>query len=175
MLYSWLLETYCFRWYKINFSSRSLFLTHKEVSMEQLSSPDKSTLTVWTFTWRSYYPLGLRSNTPTFAVLGPCVFWTLGRKLVPVSTTHAFTAPSPMGTRQPSISSPTLLQGNFRRGSVCVGNRPLTLKSGTSPAVQWLRLHTPTAGDTGSITSQGAKGLHAAGQISPHTKTREKP
>ena len=45
--------------------------------------------------------LRLRNNTPTFEVLGPCVFWTLGRKLVPVSTTRAFTAPPPMGTRRP--------------------------------------------------------------------------
>ena len=173
MLYSWLWETYCFRWYKINFSSRSLFLQHKEVSKEQLSNYDKSTLTVWVFTWRSYFS-DSGTTHPLLKSWG-CVFWTLGRKLVPVSTTRAFTAPPPTGTKQPSISPPTLLQGNFRRGSVCVGNRPLTLKSGTSPAVQWLQLSTSTAGDTGSIATQGAKILHAAGQISPHTSTREKP
>ena len=33
---------------------------------------------------------------------------------------------------------------------------------GTSLAVQWLRLHTPSAGGTGSIPDQGTKILHAA-------------
>ena len=35
------------------------------------------------------------------------------------------------------------------------------LRLGTSLAVQWLRLHASTAGDTGSIPGQGTKILHA--------------
>ena len=34
--------------------------------------------------------------------------------------------------------------------------------SGTSLAVQWLRLHTSTAGGTGSVPGQGTESLHAA-------------
>ena len=48
--------------------------------------------------------------------------------------------------------------------SKCVGNLMAfkVVKPGTSPAVQWLRLCTSTAGGTGSIPGWGTKILHAA-------------
>ena len=42
---------------------------------------------------------------------------------------------------------------------------------GTSLAVQWLRIHTPDVGGTGSIPGQGIKIPHAAGHLSPKAKT----
>ena len=47
----------------------------------------------------------------------------------------------------------------------------LRIKQGTSLVVQWLRLLTSTAGDTGSIPSQGTKILHAARQIHTYVHT----
>ena len=44
----------------------------------------------------------------------------------------------------------------------------------TSLAVQWLRLHAPTAGGAGSIPGQGTKILHAAPCGQKKTKKREK-
>ena len=46
---------------------------------------------------------------------------------------------------------------------------------GISLAVQWLGLHTPTAGDMGSIPGQGTKILHAAlcGQLLTPPKTNK--
>ena len=40
----------------------------------------------------------------------------------------------------------------------------LTSPPRTSPAVQWLRYHTPTAEGTGSIPARGTKNLHAKRQ-----------
>ena len=48
-----------------------------------------------------------------------------------------------------------------------------TAGAGTSLAVQWLRLHTSTAGVTGSIPGQGTKIPHAAQQLSLRATTRE--
>ena len=47
---------------------------------------------------------------------------------------------------------------------------------GTSLAVQWLRLHTPNAGDTDSIPGQGTKILHAAwhGPKKPESKAKKR-
>ena len=41
------------------------------------------------------------------------------------------------------------------------------MMSGTSLAVQWLRLHISNAGDTGSIPGQGTKIPHASGHNLP--------
>ena len=46
-----------------------------------------------------------------------------------------------------------------------------TWKQGTSLAVQWLRLHAPSAGGTGSIPGRGSKILCAAG----HGQKKNKP
>ena len=48
--------------------------------------------------------------------------------------------------------------------SICIG---------TSLAVQWLRLHTSTAGGTGLIPGQGTKIPHAAWRDHPTTKKRK--
>ena len=57
------------------------------------------------------------------------------------------------------------LQENTNRNSIKVGkkytNKSTGSKNGSSLAIQWLGLHTPTAGGTGSIPSQGTKMLHA--------------
>ena len=172
MLYSWLLETYCFTWYKINLSSRSLFLKHKEVLKEQLSNYDKSTLRMWVLTKKLLTSQTQEQQTHCWNPWGLCV---LDSRKETCACVYHICIYSPSTHGQPSINPLTLLQGNFRTGSVCVGNRPLTLKSGTCPVVQWLQLCTSTAGDMGLIPSQGAKILYAAGQISPCTTNREKP
>jgi len=41
---------------------------------------------------------------------------------------------------------------------------------GTSLAVQWLRIHTPSVGSTGSISGQGIKIPHTVGQLSSKVK-----
>ena len=49
----------------------------------------------------------------------------------------------------------------------------LKLSPGTSPVLQWLRLHAPNAGGPGSIPGQGTKIPHAATKIlRATTKTR---
>ena len=44
---------------------------------------------------------------------------------------------------------------------------------GTFLVVQWLRLHAPNAGGTGSIPGQGTKIPQATEQLSPQARTRE--
>ena len=55
--------------------------------------------------------------------------------------------------------------------SIClvddVSAKALNHKSGTTLVVQWLRLHAPNAGDTGSIPGWGTKIPHAAEQLGP--------
>ena len=49
----------------------------------------------------------------------------------------------------------------------------LNLISGTSLAVQWLRVHLPNAGGTGSIPGQGAKIPHASGPKNQNIKQKQ--
>ena len=47
------------------------------------------------------------------------------------------------------------------------------VSSGTSLVVQWFRIRLPMQGTVGSVPDRGTKIPHAAGQLSPHTATRE--
>ena len=51
----------------------------------------------------------------------------------------------------------------------------LSIVSRTSLVVQWLTIHTSSAGDASSIPGEGSKIPCASGQLSPHSETTELP